>query len=106
MPAGQADDTIVLSIAGTGSVLIEPRIPSAYFSISWNSAMTAKKVLYTAKVHTTGARDGGTSRSDDGRLDILHPCRVPKAAAPTPSNSSPLAGRRVSTAPWGWRRAR
>ena len=33
--------------------------------------MTAKleKVLYTAKAHTTGGRDG-TSRTDDGRLDI------------------------------------
>jgi lipoyl-dependent peroxiredoxin len=28
-----------------------------------------EKVLYTAKVHTTGGRDG-QSRSDDGRLDI------------------------------------
>ena len=27
-------------------------------------------VLYTAKDHTTGGRDGGTSRSSDGRLDI------------------------------------
>ena len=34
--------------------------------------MTSKKILYTAKVHTTGARDGGTSRSDDGKLDISH----------------------------------
>ena len=34
--------------------------------------MTSKKILYTAKVHTTGARDGGTSRSDDGNLDIRH----------------------------------
>jgi osmotically inducible protein OsmC len=31
-----------------------------------------QKVLYTAKVHTTGGRDGGVSRSDDGRLDIKH----------------------------------
>ena len=31
-----------------------------------------QKVLYTAKVHTTGGRDGGASRSDDGRLDIRH----------------------------------
>jgi lipoyl-dependent peroxiredoxin len=31
-----------------------------------------KKVLYTAKVHTTGGRDGGASRSNDGRLDIRH----------------------------------
>ena len=31
-----------------------------------------KKVLYTAKVHTTGGRERGVSRSDDGRLDIEH----------------------------------
>ena len=31
-----------------------------------------QKVLYTARVHTTGGRDGGASRSDDGRLDIRH----------------------------------
>jgi Ohr subfamily peroxiredoxin len=31
-----------------------------------------KKVLYTAKVHTTGGRDGGASRSSDGHLDIKH----------------------------------
>ena len=30
------------------------------------------KVIYTAKVRTTGGRDGGTSRSSDGRLDIRH----------------------------------
>jgi lipoyl-dependent peroxiredoxin len=29
-----------------------------------------KKVLYTAKDHTTGGRDGGSSRSSDGRLDV------------------------------------
>ena len=29
------------------------------------------KVLYTARVHTTGGRDGA-SRSDDGRLDVRH----------------------------------
>ena len=31
--------------------------------------MTLEKVLYTAKAHTTGGRDGA-SRSSDGRLDI------------------------------------
>ena len=30
----------------------------------------AGKVLYTAQQHTTGGRDGGSSRSSDGRLDI------------------------------------
>jgi osmotically inducible protein OsmC len=29
-----------------------------------------EKVLYTAKAHTTGGREGGSSRSSDGRLDI------------------------------------
>jgi lipoyl-dependent peroxiredoxin len=29
-----------------------------------------KKVLYTAKVRTTGGRDGGSSRSSDGRLEV------------------------------------
>ena len=29
-----------------------------------------KKVLYTAKTHTTGDRESGVSRSSDGRLDI------------------------------------
>lgn len=28
------------------------------------------KVFYTAKTHTTGGRDGGSSRSSDGQLDI------------------------------------
>lgn len=28
------------------------------------------KVLYTAKVHTTGGRDGGHARSADGRLEV------------------------------------
>jgi osmotically inducible protein OsmC len=29
-----------------------------------------EKVLYTAKTNTTGGRDGGASRSIDGRLDV------------------------------------
>ena len=29
-----------------------------------------EKGLYTAKAHTTGGRDGGASRTDDGRLDV------------------------------------
>jgi len=28
------------------------------------------KVLYTARAHTTGGREGGASRTDDGRLDV------------------------------------
>lgn len=29
-----------------------------------------EKILYTAKTHTTGGRDGGVSRSDDGNLKV------------------------------------
>ena len=29
-----------------------------------------EKVLYTAKTHTTGGRDGGASRASDGQLDV------------------------------------
>jgi lipoyl-dependent peroxiredoxin len=32
--------------------------------------MPFDKLLYTAKAHTTGGRDNGASRTDDGRLDI------------------------------------
>jgi Ohr subfamily peroxiredoxin len=35
-----------------------------------NSWRLNTKVLYTAKTHTTGGRDGGASHSSDGRLDI------------------------------------
>jgi osmotically inducible protein OsmC len=31
--------------------------------------MPFDKLLYTAKAHTTGGRDNGTSSTDDGRLD-------------------------------------
>src|SRR5689334_25216445 len=39
--------------------------------ISESSTMTQPgKVLYTAKAHTTGGREGGSSRTSDGRLDL------------------------------------
>jgi Ohr subfamily peroxiredoxin len=33
-------------------------------------ATSLDKVLYTAKTHAVGGRDGGTGRSDDGRIDV------------------------------------
>lgn len=33
-------------------------------------APSQAKVLYTAKTHTIGGRENGTSRSSDGRLDV------------------------------------
>jgi len=35
-----------------------------------NATKTSKKAEYTGKAHTTGGRDGGASKTDDGRLDI------------------------------------
>src|SRR5882762_269839 len=35
-----------------------------------NPMTQSAKVLYTAKVHTTGGREGGASRTSDGRLDV------------------------------------
>ncbi|MEZ0296129.1 MAG: organic hydroperoxide resistance protein [Candidatus Methylacidiphilales bacterium] len=34
------------------------------------TSIADKKVLYTAKAHTTGGRDGGASRTSDGRVDV------------------------------------
>ena len=40
-------------------------------NMSEQSTMTQPvKVLYTAKAHTTGGREGGASRTSDGRLDV------------------------------------
>src|SRR5216683_3851929 len=40
-------------------------------TMSEESTMTQPvKVLYTAKAHTTGGREGGASRTSDGRLDV------------------------------------
>ena len=35
-----------------------------------NTIAQPAKVLYTAKAHTTGGREGGASRTSDGRLDV------------------------------------
>jgi hypothetical protein len=32
--------------------------------------MPTDKLLYTAKVHTTGGRERGSARSSDGHLDV------------------------------------
>ena len=34
------------------------------------ATMPIEKVLYTAKTHTTGGREGGSSRTSDGCLDV------------------------------------
>ena len=35
-----------------------------------NTITPIEKVLYTAKAHTTGGREGGASRTSDGELDV------------------------------------
>jgi Ohr subfamily peroxiredoxin len=43
---------------------------TTHTSESVKPAQLEKKVVYTAKAHTTGGRDGGGSRTSDGRLDV------------------------------------
>jgi osmotically inducible protein OsmC len=52
------------------SVLGEESIMTHIFAATEASAGHLGKVLYTAKAHSTGGRDGGNSRTDDGRLDV------------------------------------
>jgi Ohr subfamily peroxiredoxin len=35
-----------------------------------NTITQIEKILYTARAHTTGGREGGSSRTSDGRLDV------------------------------------
>src|SRR5712691_3470731 len=35
-----------------------------------NTMTSSTKLLYTATAHTTGGREGGASRTSDGRLDV------------------------------------
>lgn len=37
-----------------------------------STATQPVKVLYTAKTHTTGGREGGASRTSDGHLDVKY----------------------------------
>ena len=39
-------------------------------TITESNINNIEKVLYTAKAHTTGGRDGGASRTSDDRLDV------------------------------------
>ena len=39
-------------------------------SAEQNTATQPAKLLYTAKAHTIGGREGGASRTSDGRLDV------------------------------------
>ncbi|MDB5091701.1 MAG: organic hydroperoxide resistance protein [Mucilaginibacter sp.] len=45
-------------------------ITDSQVNSSTENITPVKKVLYTGKTHTTGGRDGGSSRSSDGNLDI------------------------------------
>jgi lipoyl-dependent peroxiredoxin len=55
-----------------------------------------EKVLYAAKTHTSGGREGGVSRSSDGRLDVTFTPPGAPGSGTNPSNCSRLVGRPVS----------
>jgi lipoyl-dependent peroxiredoxin len=47
------------------------------------SVPTLEKVIYTARAHTTGGREGGASRTSDGRLDV----RLSSPGSPGPGTN-------------------
>ena len=55
-----------------------------------------EKVIYTAKAHTTGGRDGGASAPPMAALTLSCRFLVLPAPAPTPSSCSPSVGRLAS----------
>ena len=61
---------------------------------------STQKVLYTAKVHTTGGRDGGVSRSNDGRLDVKHSVPGTPGTGTNPEQLFAEDGRRASRERW------
>ncbi len=56
----------------SGMIASETKFKPVFRKGIHNTMTQLQKVIYTARVHTTGGRDGGASRSDDGRLDIKH----------------------------------
>ena len=58
-----------------------------------------EKLLYTAKAHTTGGRDGGSSRTSDGHLDVSFPFLALLGRAPIPSSCLPRVGRLATFRP-------
>src|SRR6266581_2568887 len=48
----------------------DPALPLSTIRRHIMSITPIERVLYTAKAHTTGGREGGASRTSDGRLDV------------------------------------
>jgi organic hydroperoxide reductase OsmC/OhrA len=59
----------------------------------------SKDVLYTAKDHTTDGRDGGSSHSRDGRLEIKFSLPGTTGTGTNLEQLSPPVGRPVLSAP-------
>jgi len=62
-----------------------------------NTTTQPVKLLYTAKAHTTGGREGGASRTSDGRLDVKFSVPGAPVTAPIRSSCLPLVGPHVSS---------
>ena len=56
-----------------------------------------EKVLYTAKAHTTGGREGGASRTDDGRLEVKLSSPGTPGTGTNPEQLFAAVGRPVSS---------
>jgi len=61
-----------------------------------------EKILYTAKAHTTGGRDGGASLTDTAGCRLRCRSLARRAMAPTRNNCSLQAGRLASYRRLSW----
>ncbi len=63
------------------------------------STTQSGQLLYTAKAHTTGGRDGGASRTSDGRLELKFSVPGGPGSGTNPEQLSRPVGPPVSSAP-------
>ena len=63
-----------------------------------DSGASTRKLLYTAKTHTTGGRDGGSSRTSDGQLDVK--LTLPGSSRPGTNPEATFRGRLVRLLHW------
>jgi Predicted redox protein, regulator of disulfide bond formation len=98
MGIGHEIDRVRVGVVTTSSPTVWLPQPAQFFQQEY-IMNRPEKVIYTAKVHTTGGRVG-SSRSDDGKLDVKLTRPGTSALAPIQSNCSPRAGRPATSRRW------
>jgi hypothetical protein len=80
----------------SGQLLAYLEAETVFLSEKESTMTQTEKVIYTAKVHATGGRDGA-SRSDDGGLDIKDSTPGTPGTGANPEQPTQRARRRRSS---------